>query len=454
MVHNRIKALALVCAAGMTAYSGIYSGILNVHAADPVLDNGLCYAVHEDHVEITGYDMPADTVSVEIPSEIEGLPVTVIGQQAFFSAKSLVSISIPETVETIGIGAFYRCSGLTEIIIPDSVTTIEESAFIYCSSLENVKMSENVTVLNDHLFFQCNALASVSLPDGITDIGEHAFASCWNLQELELPQSLESIGDFAFAACKSLKTLTFAENLSTIGEQAFMGCQALESFAMEEGNAAFSVQDGVLFDLEGTELVRYPAAKADAEYIIPDGVTSLRESAFDHCANLKHLTTGESLTVIPWLCFQYSSSLEEVDLSASVREVDYYAFMLCDNLRSVEFGDDLKTVRSYAFYGTALSDVYYEGSADAWQYVTVMEQNDALLNASLHCSGSLPAKGDLDGDAVTSITDVIWLSKALMGADSLTVDQSIAADVDGDGMPTSKDALRMMQFIVKLIDEL
>ncbi len=454
MVHNRIKALALVCAAGMTAYNGLYSGIFNVHAADPVLENGLCYAVHEDHVEITGYDMPADTVSVEIPSEIEGLPVTVIGQQAFFSAQSLVSISIPETVETIGIGAFYRCSGLTEIIIPDSVTTIEESAFIYCSSLENVKMSENVTVLNDHLFFQCNALASVSLPDGITDIGEHAFASCWNLQELELPQSLESIGDFAFAACKSLKTLTFAENLSTIGEQAFMGCQALESFAMEEDNAAFSVQDGVLFNLDQTELVRYPAAKADMDYTIPDSVTSLRESAFDYCSNLKSLTAGKNLTVIPWLCFQYSSSLEEVDLSASVAEIDYYAFMLCDNLKTVKLGTALGTVQSYAFYGTALTDVYYEGSEDAWQCVTVMEQNDELLNAALHCSGSALQKGDLDGNNTVNIMDVISLSQALMGASPLSAEQAAAADVDGDGSPTNSDTLRMMQFIVKLIDEL
>ena len=62
-----------------------------------------------------------------IPAEINGVPVTSIGNKAFFNNR-LTSVTIPSLVTSIGHCAFYN-NLLTSVIIPDSVVSIEWGAF-------------------------------------------------------------------------------------------------------------------------------------------------------------------------------------------------------------------------------------------------------------------------------------------------------------------------------------
>ena len=61
------------------------------------------YTTNNGAITITGYTGPAGAVS--IPSTINGLPVTSVGQQAFFFA-GVTSVSIPGSVTYIGGYAF------------------------------------------------------------------------------------------------------------------------------------------------------------------------------------------------------------------------------------------------------------------------------------------------------------------------------------------------------------
>src|ERR1700722_17810816 len=67
---------------------------------------------------ITGYTGSGGAVA--IPTNINGLLVTSIGQAAF-EATSLTSITIPDSVTNIGQSAFTECGSLTTITIPNSV---------------------------------------------------------------------------------------------------------------------------------------------------------------------------------------------------------------------------------------------------------------------------------------------------------------------------------------------
>jgi hypothetical protein len=75
-------------------------------------------------VEITGYT--GSNADVRIPSRIQGLPITVIGEGAFAHAQ-LTSVSIPNSVTHIGVAAF-RGSQLTNVNI-SSGASVAHNAF-------------------------------------------------------------------------------------------------------------------------------------------------------------------------------------------------------------------------------------------------------------------------------------------------------------------------------------
>jgi hypothetical protein len=52
-----------------------------------------------------------------IPETIDGKPVTGIGERAFMDCRSLISITIPESVASIGAMAFFRCFSLKAISV-------------------------------------------------------------------------------------------------------------------------------------------------------------------------------------------------------------------------------------------------------------------------------------------------------------------------------------------------
>lgn len=91
------------------------------------------YAKSDGKVTITGTKVKED--NIVIPSEVDGLPVTSIGNEAFSGCSGLMSVMIPESVTNIGDGAFFCCSGLTSVTIPNSVTSIGGCAFSDCPNL-------------------------------------------------------------------------------------------------------------------------------------------------------------------------------------------------------------------------------------------------------------------------------------------------------------------------------
>lgn len=75
-----------------------------------------------------GVSTPLGGLSITIPSEIDGHPVTAIGQYAFYGIQ-MTSISIPSTVTSIGQFAFHKCVKLASVNISNSLTTIGVGAF-------------------------------------------------------------------------------------------------------------------------------------------------------------------------------------------------------------------------------------------------------------------------------------------------------------------------------------
>lgn len=99
------------------------------------------------HVKIEYYR--GKDVSVKVPGDIEGKPVTEIGKKAFLGAKTLVSIMLPESVGSIGDWAFASCSALKSIHIPGRELTLGSGLFRDCANLETIVTESGAGKEND-----------------------------------------------------------------------------------------------------------------------------------------------------------------------------------------------------------------------------------------------------------------------------------------------------------------
>jgi hypothetical protein len=256
--------------------------------------------------------------------------VTSIEERAFSVCTGLTNITIPASVTSIGKQAFQDCTDLTSITIPASVTSIGESAFDGCAGLTNVTISAGVTSIEDEAFFLCIGLTGLTIPASVTNIGELAFFACTGLTNVII-SGVSSIGQGAFYGCTNLASITIPANVTSIGGYAFLNCTGLKAVTVDQANARYSSQDGVLLDRGLTTLLLCPPGKT-GDYAIPASVTSIGKRAFQDCADLTNVTIPDGLTNIGELAFYRCTGLASVTIPASVTSIGYDAFLDCTNL--------------------------------------------------------------------------------------------------------------------------
>ncbi len=180
---------------------------------------------NEKTVRITGYN--GNDVELAVPAEIDGNTVQCIGSWAFYNCRSLVNVSIPQTVTNIENAAFYSCSMLKTIEIPESVKNIGAYTFYGCNSLRTVDLPDGIISIDEYMFYNCISLNNVRIPQGVSSIGSYAFNGCSSLDSILIPENVERIGGYAFNGCSSLSSIIIPENVSVIDSYAFGGCRNL-----------------------------------------------------------------------------------------------------------------------------------------------------------------------------------------------------------------------------------
>ena len=82
---------------------------------------GLSYErTDKDEYRVTGMGTCTDE-NVIIPDIYEGLPVTEIGEKAFYSISTIISVKLPDTIVKIYDKAFSECENLESVAMPDAV---------------------------------------------------------------------------------------------------------------------------------------------------------------------------------------------------------------------------------------------------------------------------------------------------------------------------------------------
>lgn len=188
-------------------------------------------------------------------------------------------------------------------------------------------------IKDGYLMEYTGAGGDVVIPSGVIGISDEAFRNCTGLTGVTIPDSVEWIGESAFYGCTGLTSIVIPEGVADIDEYAFARCTALKSA------------------------------------VIPKGITWMGYGMFLGCTSLTSVTISEGATNIIDGMFHSCGSLASITIPASVTEIGMDAFAFCSSLK----------------------DVYYEGSEDAWNAISLNEMyNEPLLNAAIHFNSTVP----------------------------------------------------------------
>lgn len=222
------------------------------------------------------------------------------------------------------------------------------------------------------------------------------------ITSIEIPNTVTSIGEMAFLGCTSLKSVKLSTGVAKIDKNAFGSCSALQEIQVAKDNANFSSLDGVLYSKKQDTLVIYPAAKTDAAYTIPSGVTSVAMYAFSENPYLETLTIPNSLI-----------------------KVGDSAFYNCKNLRAVS----------------------YNGTEEEWNQITIGLLNEKLTGATIQYQERII--GDVNADGAFTVSDVVLLQKWLLSVPDTQLADWKAADFNGDQTLNVFDLCQMRYNLLK-----
>lgn len=265
---------------------------------------------------------------VNIPSEINGTPVTTIGNAAFRDS-SVTSVTIPASVTEIGANAFAGCTNLTivnyagdwsNLTIQSGNPAVQDAANAPLFDFEFILNNTAVVVTNykyngaaadvtipsryqgkpvttiGHAAFFNSAVTSVTIPDSVTSISDEAFINCPKLTNISIPNSVTYIGFSAFSSCTSLKSITLPSSLSFISGALFLGCSQLTTIHIPV--SVTSIGNNAFADCPSLMTVTYPGSKTQWDDITKGRNSDVLENHLI-CAKLEATFTADGTTLAP-----------------------------------------------------------------------------------------------------------------------------------------------------------
>ena len=277
--------------------------------------------------------------------------------------------------------AFYSIKSITSVTLGENVTIIGNSAFAECGRLQTVTFAQNsqLTTIGNGAFSDCVLLNGFVIPSGVESIGSSAFSGCKYLTEIEIPESVLTIGSHAFQNCSNLMTLTLPATLPTISSNAFSGAfeqvladSAAKIYYQGDLNQWLNIDynqkswlslnfnidlyiNGELMDeiTITTDMKDYAFYGIDSitKVVIGEGVTTINAYAFSGCTNLTSVTISTSVISIGNYAFQNCDNLKNLTFveGSQLQNIGDYSFQNCDSLTSITLPASLQTIGNYAF---------------------------------------------------------------------------------------------------------
>ncbi len=437
-------------------------------------------------IEGSAFEMCSSLKKINIP---EG--ITKINPGTFRGCSSLTEITIPKNVSVMESEAFKLCTSLKKVSIAGDVTSIKRATFSNCTSLEEISLPKSVTSVEGEAFDQCGNLKDVYYSGNENEWKEieiaveknEALAKAtihfmdddhlekdflYNIlsndtielvkytgsaETVKIPSQIDgktvvSIGSAVFSYKENLREVTIPASVTKLSSDIFDHCDRLTNIFADPDHVTYVSEDGILFNREKTELVRYPEGRSGnytvpsgivklgigafarctqmPEVTLPDGLEEIGPVAFGECTAITHMELPETLKSIGSNAFISCTSLEQISIPGRIKELNSSLFLHCRKLKKAEIAEgvtqigiysfadcaslkaitipvSVTSIASRAFYAVGipceLEDVYYGGSQEQWEQIEVtgpiLGEGDSVqqmlnLNAVIHFKENEP----------------------------------------------------------------
>jgi len=366
---TRINAVSYVIADGKMKKCSQVKTLNFYYYGMDVADN---FEVDEDGTLLS---YSGDFTEVTIPSVINGVTVTAIGNNVFRNNTRITEVHLPDSVTYVGRYSFEGCTALTTVYAP-KVTKLDIAALKDCTKFNNLSdfYFPKLQEVGKYAFMNCYALTSACLKD-VYYVDDYAFATNITLDTVDMP-NLKCIGMSAFQNCVKLTTVN-TPNVNTICSQAFVGTKfstiALDNVVAIGNNVFINNINLTTLTLDKLQYVGiqsfyncdalerldcpelYKVSKQaffDCDNLVSINMPNIHDigtAAFAGCDNLQtaNLPNLEYLAIG---AFNGCAKLTTVTLS-SIIDIQDSAFNKCTNLQTVTLSPNLLNIQSNAFEG-------------------------------------------------------------------------------------------------------
>ncbi len=254
----------------------------------------------------------------------------------------------------------------------------------YSEQIKVINVLEGVTAIPEYAFRGTDAIA-VSLPESLEVIGDMALPTSYRIKSVYIGKNVREIGRDAFGentaaevspdnpyfmsenralytkdktrllsigSDYAVTSYTLPKTVTQIDEPALTGRGGGSYFTeilVEDGNMAYCSVDGVLYNKDKTVVVAYPSGRIGRDYVMPESVTAVGNSAFFY-ADLTSITLSSSLSEIGDYAFSGCKVLTgRLTLPAGVKTIGESAFGSCRQLTGIDLPSGLLSIGRDAF---------------------------------------------------------------------------------------------------------
>lgn len=265
-----------------------------------------------------------------------------ISGSAFSNCTNILSIDLPDSVESIGNSAFYKCTGLTGITLPSGLKTIAAFAF-KDSAITSVTVPSSVDLIYKGAFEGCTDLTGITFEDSSSEwVSINPSGTIQSFDVTNPSQNVSKLKTYPGTELSLHKVVSVsASDFATV-------------LASENSNGPYSYNIAAPCTASDIALIKSALSVNSTKKVILNlsgtGLTSIPKDAFKSCANLTSITLPAGLKEIGEAAFS-GTSLTSVTIPAGVDVIASNALAI----------------------GTGLTSVIFEDASSKWTYINTSE---------------------------------------------------------------------------------